>query len=109
MAFDERRVYQRATAATTVNVYARHNAGVTLTIASISLGGARMVGAITVEVGERVQILFDVDGQPVALDCEVLRRVMIDMATDHIAVRFIDVKDDAAELIRRLIQQSVSE
>lgn len=106
MSTDERRVYPRATAATTAIVLARHNASVVLTIASISLGGARMVGTITVEIGERIQILFDVEGHPVDVSGEVVRTEMIDMATDHIAVRFVDVSSDAKDLIRRLVEIS---
>ena len=32
---------------------------------------------------------------------------MIDMATDHIAVRFVDVEPDAKERIRQLVDQSL--
>ena len=107
MATDERRVYPRVAAATTAVVLARHNAGVTLTIDSISLGGARLEGTITVEVGERVQLLFEVEGRPVDVAGEVVRVQMIDMATDHIAVRFVDVAGDAKDLIRQLVDQSL--
>ena len=103
---DERRQYPRASAATTAIVLARHNAAVSLTIASISLGGARLEGNITVAMGERVQILFDVEGHPVDVSGEVVRVEMIDMATDHIAVRFVDVELDTKELIRQLVERS---
>jgi hypothetical protein len=103
---DERRQYPRAAAATTAIVLARHNAAVSLTIASISLGGARLEGNITVAMGERVQILFDVEGHPVDVSGEVVRVEMIDMATDHIAVRFVDVELDTKELIRQLVERS---
>jgi len=104
---DERRQYPRASAATTAVVLARHNAAVSLTIASISLGGARLEGTISVGMGERVQILFDVEGHPVDVRGEVVRVEMIDMATDHIAVRFVGVKPDTKELIRRMVQRSL--
>jgi PilZ domain len=104
---DERRQYPRATAATTAVVLARHNAAVSLTIASISLGGARLEGTISVGMGERVQILFDVEGHPVDVSGEVVRVEMIDMATDHIAVRFVDVERDTKELIRQLVDRSL--
>ena len=104
---DERRQYRRVPAATTAVVLARHNAAVTLTIASISLGGARLEGTITVELGEKVQILFEVKGHPVDVRGEVVRVVMIDMATDHIAVRFVDVEPDAKERIRQLVDHAL--
>ncbi|MEO8840974.1 MAG: PilZ domain-containing protein [Kofleriaceae bacterium] len=103
---DERRQYPRAPAATTAIVLARHNDAVALTIASISLGGARLEGSITVAMGERVQILFDVEGHPVDVTGEVVRVEMIDMAIDHIAVRFVDATVEAKELIRQLVELS---
>lgn len=104
---DERRQFPRAPAATTAIVLARHNDAVALTIASISLGGARLEGAITVAMGERVQILFDVEGHPVDVTAEVVRVQMIDMAIDHVAVRFVDVTGEAKELIRRMVERSL--
>jgi PilZ domain len=104
---DERRQYRRAPAATTAVVLARHNDAVALTIASISLGGARLEGSITVAMGERLQILFDVEGHPVDVRAEVVRVQMIDMAIDHIAVRFVDVTAQAKELIRQMVERSL--
>jgi hypothetical protein len=104
---DDRRQYPRAAAATTAVVLARHNAAVSLTIASISLGGARLQGTISVGMGERVQIMFDVGNHPVDVSGEVVRVEMIDMATDHIAVRFVDVGPDTKELIRQMVDRSL--
>jgi hypothetical protein len=94
---------------TTAVVLARHNLGVQMMISSISLGGARLVGEITVTVGERVQLLLELDHQPVELDAEVVRVEMVDMATDHIAVRFVAPPDAAKRLIRALVERSLED
>ena len=86
---------------------ARHNAAVSLTIVSISLGGARLEGEISVGVGERIQILFEIDGQPIDVHGEVVRVEMLDMATDHIAVRFLDPSPDARGSIREMVERAV--
>jgi hypothetical protein len=102
-----RREHPRAAADTTAVVLARHNQGVPVMIASISLGGARLVGEITVAIGERVQILFEIDQQPLELEAEVVRVEMVDMATDHIAVRFVTTAEGAKRLIRGLVERSL--
>ena len=105
----DRREHRRVAAETTATVLARHNQGVPLMIASISLGGARLVGEITVAIGERVQILFEVDLQPLEVEAEVVRVEMVDMATDHIAVRFVACDEAAKRLIRGLVERSLDE
>lgn len=84
---------------------ARHNAGVELAIDSISVGGARLVGEITVQIGERVQILFEIDGHPVDVKAEVVRAEQIDLATAHIAVRLLELSHETSELLRKLVQR----
>lgn len=103
----ENREYPRATTAAQAVVLARHNNGVGLTIVSLSLGGARLVGSISVDVGERVQILFEFDGQPVDVEGEVVRTESLDMATDHIAVRFVSLTSKAKESIRAMVDHSM--
>jgi hypothetical protein len=103
----EQRKHLRAPALARAVVLARHNAGVALTIVSISLGGARLEGEISVVVGERLQILFEIDAQPVEVGGEVVRVEMKDMATDHIAVRFLDLPPEAKQLIRRIVERAL--
>jgi len=86
-------------------VLARHNAGVELAIDSVSVGGARLIGEITVQVGEQVQILFEIEGQPLDVKAEVVRAEQIDMATDHIAVRFVKLSAKTTELLRALVER----
>ena len=90
-------------------VFARHNEPVILTLTSISLGGARLAGVITVAVGERIRILFELEGQQVDLDAEVVRVQMVDMSSEHIAARFIALDSDSTELVRRMVQRSIGE
>jgi hypothetical protein len=103
----EHRQHLRAPTAARAVVLARHNAGVALTIVSISLGGARLEGEISVVVGERVQILFEIDAQPIDVGGEVVRVEMIDMAMDHIAVRFLDLPPEAKRLIHRMVERAL--
>jgi hypothetical protein len=102
----DRREHRRVAADTTAVVLARHNRGVRVVISSISFGGARLVGEITVAIGERVQILFEIDHQPIEVEGEVVRVEMLDMATDHIAVRFVSCDPTAKDLIRELVERS---
>ncbi len=84
---------------------ARHNAGVAVRIVSVSLGGARLHGEITVQLGERIRVLFEVDGRPIDTDCEVVRVEKVDMATDKIAIRFIDVDATTKIALRHLVDR----
>lgn len=102
---DDRREHVRVDFNTKAIVLARHNAGVALAIDSISVGGARLIGEITVQVGEHVQILFEIEGHPLDVKAEVVRAEQIDMATDHIAVRFLKLAADTSELLRALVQR----
>jgi hypothetical protein len=102
---DNRRQHARADASTTARVLARHNPGATLTIECVSLGGARMVGELTVEIGERVQILFEVEGHPLDVTGEVVRAERVDMATDRVAIRFIGLANAHRDVIRRWVER----
>ena len=109
MAQDDRRRAPRADIALTAMVLARHNDGIAFTIDSISTSGARLAGPLTLDVGERVQIMFEIDGRPVDVHAEVVRREPRDITMDNIAVRFTDLTDDAraaihAAVLKRLEQ-----
>ena len=106
---EERRQDPRATVATSAVVLARHNDGVGLTISSLSVGGARLVGPLSLDRGERIQILFEIDGRPVEVSGEVVRVEKQDMMTDRISVRFVDVPDDVRELIQMLVRRALEQ
>ena len=88
-------------------VLARHNCGMEFVIESISVGGARLVGEMTLEVGERVQILFELDGRPVEVDAEVVRADRQDVFRDRIAVAFMNLSAHHRDSIRRLVQAAL--
>jgi len=56
----ERRAHPRSEISTRAVLLARHNAGVEMQIVSISLGGARLIGEITLSLDERDEILFEI-------------------------------------------------
>jgi hypothetical protein len=103
----DRRADARAEIDTVAVVLARHNAGVQMTIESLSVTGARLAGPSTFDVGERIQILFEIEGTPLDVAGEVVRVEHQDMVNDRIAVRFVDVEDTDVALIRRLVKQTL--
>jgi hypothetical protein len=103
----DRRAHPRLATATSAIVLARHNDGVPLTIVSLSLSGARLIGEITLAVGEQVDVLFEIDGHPVDVTGEVVRATKLDIATDEVAVRFLAVTDAARQLIREAVARSL--
>jgi c-di-GMP-binding flagellar brake protein YcgR len=88
-------------------VLARHNPGVTFSIENISVGGCSLVGAITLAIGERVQILFEVDDTPIDVSAEVVRADHLDILNDRISVMFIDVREATREMIQRLVARAL--
>ncbi len=106
-ATDDRRQSPRATVSTSAVVLARHNNGVTFAIENISTTGARLAGPLTLGVGERIQILFEIDGHPVDVKAEVMRVDKYDMMTDRVAVSFRDVDPETQQRITRLVQQAL--
>jgi hypothetical protein len=100
----ERPANPRADISTAI-VLARHNNGVAMMIESISTSGARLVGPVTLIVGERIQALFDVEGIPVEVFADVVRVETQDIATDRITVRFVDVSDEKRAYLQRLVHR----
>ena len=84
---------------------ARQKPGVHFLIDSLSVGGAKLIGSLTVARGERINILFEVNGAPVDVTAEVIRVESFDLETDHVAVRFVGITDTARRLIRELVAQ----
>jgi hypothetical protein len=86
---------------------ARHNRGITVTVESMSVDGARLAGPTTLDVGERVQVLFEIEGHPLEVHAEVVRVESRDMSNDRIAVRFVEIDDDTRDQIRRLVLRAI--
>ena len=90
-------------------VLVRYNAGVALTIENVSTDGARLVGPLAVDLGERVHILFEVDGRPIDVAGEVIRTDLRDMVTDRVSVKFVDVDDETTELLRQFVLGAIED
>lgn len=73
-------------------------------IDSLSVGGARLSGSGTFDTGERVQILFEVDGAPIDVSAEVVRVEHQDILIDRIAVRFDELTTEEHNAIERLVE-----
>jgi hypothetical protein len=104
---EERRRYPRAVVSTAAVVLARANDGVRFTIESISIGGARIRGPLTLSANERLQILFEVDDHPVDVRAQVICVVERTFERDVVLVRFIDVADDARARIREMVRRAI--
>ena len=104
----ERRQHPRVDASlASAVILARHNPGVAFSIESISAGGARLVGPLTLEVGERIQILFELEGVPIDVEANVVRVDRQDFVTDHIAVSFKNLSDEARGVIYELVERAL--
>lgn len=101
----DRRRDPRVDVAETAVVLARFNSGTDFTIENISVGGARIVGPITLDQGERIQILFEMDGLPVELKAEVVSIVTRTFESDRVLVRFVEVEPTMRDSIRAMVQR----
>lgn len=85
---------------------ARANDGIAFQIESISIGGARLAGPLTLEADEAVQVLFEIDGRPLDVRAEVIRVVARSFGRDVVLVRFVDLSDDNREAIREMVRRA---
>ena len=104
---DERREHPRVDVTARAVVLVRHNAGTECLIDSISMGGARLVGPLTLAVGEHVQVLFEVDGTPIDVEGEVVRAERQDVMNDRIAIAFKNVSESTRLLLHKLVVTSL--
>lgn len=63
---------------------------VTFVIDNLSSSGARLAGALALELGHRIEITFVIDETTIELVAEIVRVHTPDLLTDQIAVRFVD-------------------
>ena len=103
----DRRAHPRVDVSTSAVVLVRSNAGVNATIDSISLGGARLTGQFALDPTERIQILFEFEGDLVWVTGDVIRVEARDLFCDRVAVRFVDLAGEARELVRKLVLQTL--
>lgn len=102
---DERREHARGDFTASATILARHNAGVAFSTESISVGGVRLLGPLTLEAGEHVQLLFELEGTPVDLEGVVVRSERHDVINDLVAISFKNLPDAARELIQQLVSR----
>jgi len=107
MSTSERRQHPRVAITSSAIVLARHNSGVAFSIESISVGGARLVGPLTLEVGETVQILFELEGTPIDVEGQVARVDRQDIMTDRVAVAFKNLSAEARASIQQLVVRAL--
>ncbi len=103
----KRRGHPRADVVASVILLVRHNPGVAFTIESISLSGVRLAGPLTLQVGEHVRLLFEVEGAPIDVEGEVVRVVRPDIMTDRVAIAFRNLSGTTRALIQQLVQKSL--
>jgi hypothetical protein len=84
-------------------VRVRHNEPVKMSLYNVSTSGACLIGPITLAVGERIDVLIEIDS-PIDLRSEVVRAESIDMTTDRVAVRFLDTSDEVDQQLRAFIR-----
>jgi hypothetical protein len=104
---DERRDHVRAEVSASAIVLTRHNRGVAVTIDSLSISGARLAGPLTVDRGEVLSILFEIDGHPIEVSGEVIRVESRDLLFDHFSVRFGALSPEARTLIGHLVRDTL--
>ncbi len=63
---------------------------VTFQIDNLSSSGARLAGALALELGQRIEMSFVLEGVTIGLAAEIVRVHTPDLLTDQIAVRFLD-------------------
>ncbi len=81
----------------------------TFTIDSLSISGARLLGALALKLGDRVNIVLHVESGPVRVVGEVVRVDTPDLMTDQIAVRFVDPSPESRAAIRDVVRQSLEQ
>jgi len=99
----DRREHARIDTCTTAVVLARHNDGVAFLIESISVGGARLAGPLTLDKGEQVSVMFEIHGRPIEVRGEVVRVERRSITEDGVAVRFLDLAGDDRRAVHDLV------
>jgi hypothetical protein len=103
----EQRRSPRITTCTRATVTAGKRRSVKFTIDSLSISGARLVGPLALQRGDRIDITLELDNGPVAVAGEVVRVDTPDLMTDQIAVRFVDTSPTSRAAIRELVRQNL--
>ena len=100
----DRRQHVRVDVQISATVVPPRGAGVAMMMEDLSLGGARFVGPVQVQLGERVHVQFDLAARTIDLVSEIVRVELRDMAADRVSVRFVEVPDSARAAIEKHVR-----
>jgi hypothetical protein len=106
-AMEDRRRHPRANVCASAVVLARHNRGIMMSVDRLSISGASLAGPLSVDRGEHVQIMFEIDGHPIELTGLVIRVEARGLMADQVAVEFVDVPEPARALIDGLVTRTL--
>jgi hypothetical protein len=73
------------------------------TILNVSVTGAKLEGPLSLALKDKIKIRFDWEGKSIELAAEVVRVDSPDLMSDQIAARFVDVSDDAKQVLAELV------
>ena len=79
------------------------------TIDNLSLGGARLIGELALQKGQKIDITLELDSGMVDVVGEVVRVDTPDLMTDQIAVRFLDPTPEAKAAIRDVVMRTLKD
>jgi hypothetical protein len=85
------------------------NKQVPFVIDNLSLGGARLIGELALQKGQKIQITLELDSGTVNVTGEVVRVDTPDLMTDQIAVRFLDPTDEAKAAIKDVVMRTLKD
>ena len=85
------------------------NKQVPFVIDNLSLGGARLIGELALQKGQKIDITLELDSGTVSVVGEVVRVDTPDLMTDQIAVRFLDPTEEAKAAIKDVVMRTLKD
>ena len=82
-------------------------APVSFTIENISITGAKMQGALTLKLKDRITIVFFDDKDRIEVQADVVRVDTADLLNDEIAVQFVTPGDEVTAKIAALVDKAL--
>lgn len=82
-------------------------APVPFTIENISITGAKMQGAMTLKLKDRITIVFFDDTERIEVQADVVRVDTADLLNDEIAVQFVAPSDEFTTKIAALVDKAL--
>lgn len=82
-------------------------APVAFTIENISITGAKMQGAMTLKLKDRITIVFFDDKERIEVQADVVRVDTADLMNDEIAVQFVTPSDEVTTKIAALVDKAL--